>query len=283
MELRQLLCFVTVAEQQGFGRAAERLHIVQPAVSQQVRRLERELGVRLFERSTRHVRLTPAGERLLPEARAALAAADRVSRVAGGIAAGTDVTLRVGTSQGLGDRLNEVLEALRMPVRLHALSLADRLAAVRRGDLDAAFVRILKTAPELELIPVWSDPLVVVLPATHPLAAHPALSLDQLADLPVRLVPRKDNPPFHDLIARAAAGLTLSAPFTNLQDTLAEIGAGEPSWTVLYATAAEAVPVRRIALRPLTEPRAITSLAVPPGPPTASLRRLLDACAAVKP
>src|SRR4051794_772861 len=80
VELRQLRYFVTVAEEQGFGRAAERLHVVQPAVSQQIRRLERELGVALFERSTRHVRLSPAGERLLPEARTALAAADRVRR-----------------------------------------------------------------------------------------------------------------------------------------------------------------------------------------------------------
>ncbi|WP_426504466.1 LysR family transcriptional regulator [Dactylosporangium sp. McL0621] len=282
MELRQLRYFVTVAEEQGFGRAAERLHVVQPAVSQQVQRLERELGVRLFERSTRHVRLTPAGERLLPEARAALAAADRVGRVAGGIAAGADATLRIGTSQGLGDRLNQVLEALPIPVRLHALSLADRLAAIRRGDLDAAFVRILTAAPQLELIPVWTDPLMVALPAAHPLAAHPALSLQQLADLPLRLVPRQDNPPFHDLITQAGARLTLSVPFTNVQDTLAEIGTGEPTWTVLYAAAAETVPVRRVALRPLTAPRAITSLAVPPGPPTAPLRRLLDACAATE-
>jgi DNA-binding transcriptional LysR family regulator len=104
-----------------------------------------------------------------------------------------------------------------------------------------AFVRIL-TTPQLELILVWTDPLVVALPAAHPLAAHPVLSLEQLADLPARLVPRQDNPPFHDLIAQAADRLTLSAPFTNLQDTLA----------------------------------------VPPGPPTARLRRLLDACAATE-
>src|SRR5689334_6227400 len=82
MELRQLRYFVTVAEELHFGKAAERLGIVQPAVSQQVARLEREFGLLLLDRSSRHVRLTNDGERLLQEARAVLAAADRTAEVA---------------------------------------------------------------------------------------------------------------------------------------------------------------------------------------------------------
>lgn len=280
MELRQLRYFVTVAEELGFGRAAERLHIVQPAVSQQVRRLERELGVRLFDRSTRQVRLTAAGERLLPEALAALASAERLRTAAAEITAGTDGILRIGTSQGLGDRLDRVLEKLRLPVRLHALSLADRLAAVRSGELDAAFVRLLTATPGLEVIPVWSERLVAALPAAHPLAAYPALTVKQLAELPVRLAPREENPPFHDLISQAAGGqLRHAGAFTTLQDTLAQIGAGAPSWTVLYAAAADATVVRRVAFRPLSDLDAVTSLAIPTGPPTAQVRQLLDACA----
>ena len=100
MEIRQLAYFVTVADELSFGRAAERLHIVQPAVSQQIRRLERELGVPLFDRSSRHVRLTAAGERLLPEARAVLAAAGRVRQVAADAAAGADGILRVAPARG---------------------------------------------------------------------------------------------------------------------------------------------------------------------------------------
>src|SRR5437868_5418075 len=132
VEIRQLACFVTVAEELSFGRAAQQLHVVQPAVSQQVRRLERELGVQLFDRSSRHVRLTSAGERLLPEARAVLAAAGRTRQIAASIAAGTDGLLRVGTSQGLGERLEQVLEKLRtaapgLEVRLVSAAVAERL------------------------------------------------------------------------------------------------------------------------------------------------------------
>lgn len=279
MELRQLRYFVTVAEELSFGRAAERLHIVQPGVSQQVSRLERQLGVRLFHRTTRQVRLTAAGELLLPEARAALDAAERVRRLAGDLAAGTEPAgLRIGTSQGLGDRLDRVLEAVDPPVRLTARALPDRLAAVRSGELDAAFVRALTGTPGLDLLPLWTDPLVAALPAAHPLAALPELTPAHLADLPVRLAPPEHNRPLHDLLTAAGIGRLRAAPFTTVQDTLAEIGSGPPTWTVLYAAVADLTPVRRVAFRPLTAPAPTTSLAVRPGPLPPALRAFLTAC-----
>jgi DNA-binding transcriptional LysR family regulator len=292
VEIRQLTYFVTVAEELGFGRAAERLHIVQPAVSQQIRRLERELGVLLFDRSSRHVRLTAAGERLLPEARAVLAAAGRVRQVAADVAAGAGGILRVGTSQGLGERLDRTLEELRktapgLQVRLISAPAAERIAQVRAGELDAAFVRAVTAAPGIELLPTWQDPLTIALPATHPLAAQPAIQLAQLSAIPLRLAPRQHNPPFYDLILAACADAGFEPlpgpPFTTPQDTLAEIGAGPPTWTVLYTAAADLMPVRRVAFRPVAELTAQTCLAVPPGPPTPTLRRLLDACASLTP
>jgi DNA-binding transcriptional LysR family regulator len=289
MELRQLEYFVAVAEESGFARAAERLHVVQPAVSKQIARLERELRVVLFDRSTRHVRITAAGERLLPEARAVLDAAAKVGRIASDIASGAEGMLRLGTSQGLGERLDQVLDRLsttvpRLRVRLSSAPLAERLAAVRSGELDAAFVRILGDAPGLELLPVWSEPLVVVLPAAHPLAGQPTLTIDQVAALPVRLAGREVNPLFHDLITAAIAATGREAligpPFTNLQDTLAEIATGPASWTVLYEAATPQIPFGRVAYRRLLAPRPTTFLAVAPGPPSPAIRALLDACAA---
>ncbi|MFC5181567.1 LysR family transcriptional regulator [Actinomadura harenae] len=288
MELRQLEYFVAVAEELGFARAAERLHVVQPAVSKQIARLERELGVPLFDRSTRHVRITSAGERLLPEIRAVLAAAARVDRIAAGIASGADGVLRIGTSQGLGDRLDQVLDRLaaaapRLRVRLSGAPLAERLAAVRGGALDAAFVRVLGDAPGLELLPLWTEPLVVVLPAAHPLAGHATLTIDQVAGLPVRLSAREVNPVLHELVTAAIAATgrepRFGPPFTNLQDTLAELAAGPATWTVLYEAATPQVPVGRVAYRRLAGPEPMTYLAVPPGPPSPAVRLLLDACA----
>ncbi|MFE2728390.1 LysR family transcriptional regulator [Kitasatospora sp. NPDC059327] len=310
MELRQLAYVVAVAEEGGFGRAAERLGIVQSAVSQQVQRLERELGVLLFDRSTRRVRPTAAGERLLPEARAVLVAADRTRRVAAEIAAGADGTLRLGAVHGPGDRLYAVLAALadvapRLRVRLLRAAPAERLALVRSGELDAAFVRGPATEPGLDLLALWSDPLYAALPASHPLAdvapGDPAgaasdgqapdgpapLPLAHLRDLPLRLAPRAHNPPFHDLVTAAwhAVGGTAPVPgppFTTLRETLTEIAADAPSWTVFYRVS-ELPPVPRIAYRPLAGLAVTTSLAVRSGPPPPALRRLLQAIRAVTP
>ncbi|GAB3976651.1 hypothetical protein GCM10029978_064100 [Actinoallomurus acanthiterrae] len=226
--------------------------------------------------------MTGAAERLLPEARALLAKEHRIRQVADDIAAGTEGILRLGTSQGLGDRLEFILRDLapRLTVRLSAIPLAERLAALRSGRLDAAFVRALDSAPGLELLPVWNDPLVVALPAEHPLAAKPIIALEDLAEIPLRLAPRADNPPLHDLLMRACRDAGFEpmpgTPFTNLQDTMAEIGTGVASWTVLYRAAAHLVSYRRVAVRPLARPSVVTSLAVIPDPPGPALRLLLD-------
>ncbi|SNS26685.1 LysR family transcriptional regulator [Actinomadura mexicana] len=289
MELRQLEYFVAVAEEGGFGRAAERLSIVQSAVSQQVRRLERELGVPLFDRSTRRVRLSGAGERLLPEARAVLAAMRRTRDVAADVRAGRDGVLRLGTVHGPGDRMYRVLGELaaaapRLQVRPRRLPMPDRLSAVRSGELDAALIRALTGAPGLELLPVWTDPLYVALPAGHPLARRAELGLADLADLPLRLAPREGNPPFHDLIIDACRTAGTSPPsgppFTTFQETLADIGVGAASWTVFYEVAG--LPeMPSVAVRRLAGPAMTTSLAVAPGPPGPALRHLLQALARV--
>jgi len=135
MELRQLAAFVAVADELHFGRAAEHLGVVQPAVSQLVRRLERELGVVLFERSSHRVVLTGAGAELLPAARRALSARDELAAAAPALVGGRQGELRIGTSEGISAKLNMLLarfaverpnasirlEAMHTPAKLRAL------------------------------------------------------------------------------------------------------------------------------------------------------------------
>lgn len=286
MDVRQLEFFLAVAEELHFGRAADRLHVVQPSVSQQIQRLERGLGVRLFDRTSRQVRLTAAGARLVPEAREIMSAIERAAAV---VRDDGRRVLRLGTADVLGDRLDALLEtfARRMPdarVNLVHLTPRERLDRVRDGDLDAALIRSAAPSPGVRRRPLWEDGLVAVLPAGHPLAAEPRVPLRDLRNMPLRLVPRDANATFVDTVlasCRAAGFEPLPGrPFTTLQDTLVEIGFSADSWTVLHRTTAEIVPTRRVAVRPLDDPgpRIATSLvtAESPGP---AARVLLDSCA----
>ncbi|MCW7945664.1 hypothetical protein AAW14_27605 [Streptomyces hygroscopicus] len=272
MELRQLRCFVTVAEESSFRRASERLRIVQPTVTLQIQRLEREVGAALFDRTTRPVSLTGTGLRLLPEARALLAAADRALEIARNEGAGAGKLLRLGTADGLGTRLDSVLAHLAehwpdLRVELHEAPSWLRLQQVRDRTLDATFVRIYQEHRDLTLSTVWWERLVVVLPAGHAAASRPALRLGELKDLPLRLVSRADNPAFYDLILGfcQAAGFEplLGKPFTTVQNTLAEIGVGDPTWGIFYEGSVQANPSSLVTYLPAEPPlRARTSLAV---------------------
>ena len=291
MEIRQLQYFTAVAEELHFGRAAERLNIGQPAVSQLIRRLERELGVELFDRSPRHVRLTPAGSRLLPQARAVLAAVERARAVVAEELAVQRDSLRIGTSTGMGERLDDVLTAFaelapQAAADLRYVPTRDRLEQVAEGALDAAFVRGEQEEDErLRIVPVWQEPLVAVLPAAHPLAAHAELSLAELAALPLRLTPRRNNPPLVDLVLSACrdAGFepVPGPPSTALQDTLAAIGSGTPMWTVVYAAHAAQLRTSRVAFVPFGAPglTITTGLALHRTRPPRHARALLEACA----
>jgi DNA-binding transcriptional LysR family regulator len=288
VELRQLRYFVTVAEELHFGRAAGRLHIVQSAVSQQIRRLERELGAELFDRTPRTVRLTPAGRLLLPEAHAVLAAADRARAVLADAAGVNGATLRLGTSDGLGDHLDQVLSALaeyvpQLSVELMSAPTRARLDQVRAHELDATFVRGITESPGLRLIPLWLDQLTIALPIDHPLADAASVDLAELAGLPLRLAGHSRNAPLHDLVlsaCREAGFAPVFGPvFTTMQDTLAAVGSGSGSWTVAYESHARRLPSPRVAFRRTTRPiRMPTLLAVSAGSPPWCLDELLRAC-----
>ena len=244
MELRQLRYFVILAEELHFGRAAERLHIVQPAVSQQLRRLEAELGARLVDRSTRRVALTAAGQRFLPEARAVLAAAERARDAVAGTA-----TLRLGTSTGLGERLPALLAELarRAPgqtvelVRVPRRPGCARSPPARSTPRWSAARRPIRACGSSRSGPTRSPSRC---PAPTPPPPRAPSRCRALRDLPLRLPPRAANLPLYDLVTGAchAAGFQPQlAPALNDQDMLAAIAAGPPTWTVYYRAQAAAI------------------------------------------
>lgn len=287
MELRQLEFVVAVAEELNFGRAAERLHVGQPAVSQQIGRLERELRVKLFDRTSRSVQLTTPGRRFLVEARGVLAA---VGRARASVADDGARPLRLGTSSGLGAHLDRLLELLSDhdpggSVELTSAAMRDRTEQVRDGRLDGAFLRGEVRLDDLEVISVWDDELLVAVPVTHPVATGETVDLAQLRSVPLRLVSRSLNKPLVDLVTAAcvSAGFEpVRAPSSGrLEDTFATLSAGEPSWAVVYAAHAATLHSTRIAFRPVRGPGLWirTSLVVAPGTPSSRLAPLLAACA----
>lgn len=201
MELRHLRAFLAVAEELHFGKAARRLHIAQPAVSQLVRGLEAELGVVLFERTSRRVTLTSAGQVLLGEARDLLARHEQVGERMGRIRAGVAGEVGVGIVPALPpDLLPGLLTAWRrrLPdVLVVARSLPSGLtatAALDRSDVEIALVRVEVSEPGVSAIAVAREPLGVALAASDPLAARPRLTAADLDGRAIATFPRTADP-----------------------------------------------------------------------------------------
>ncbi|MFE2939988.1 LysR family transcriptional regulator [Streptomyces sp. NPDC059255] len=191
LHVRQLRYFVTVAEELHFGRAARRLDMAQPPLSRAIRELERQLGVPLLERTTRQVRLTPADEVLLRDARTvldAVAAAVRRTRHAGRPEPGLRLALKADYDGGLLPRILAAYrqEAAALPVELVLGGKNEQLPALRGGLADVALLPIPFDTRGLDVEPLLTEPRLVALAATDPLAARPGL---RLADLAGRTLP----------------------------------------------------------------------------------------------
>ncbi|MCA1702076.1 MAG: LysR family transcriptional regulator [Actinobacteria bacterium] len=209
MDVRHLVPFVAVAEELHFGRAAQRLHMTQPPLSRQIRRLEEDLGVQLFVRGRHGVHLTPAGRTFLEGARATLGQAETAARIARRVAEGQVGRLRVGhVDAASSELLPGVLRAFhkRAPdVRLIVEeNTSQALAqAVEVGELDVAFVRPPVAQAGLAREAVDDEELVAVLPESHLLAEGKTLELAALAEEPFILPPRHLNRVFHDRVMDA--------------------------------------------------------------------------------
>jgi DNA-binding transcriptional LysR family regulator len=206
MELRHLRAFVAVADELHFGRAAARLHMAQPPLSQLVRRLEAELGLALFHRNRRRVELSEAGADLLPSARAAIAAADGLAARAGDVADGRAGTLAIGfvgsaaagTLPGLVRRVRAEAPGLRLTLR--ELTSARQQAALGEGRIHAGLLRERPTAAGLASSVIEDEPLLAAMPAGHRLCARRQVSVADLAGEPWVLFPRDEGPAYFDRV-----------------------------------------------------------------------------------
>lgn len=215
-ELRQLRYFVAVAEELHFGRAAKRLGIAQPPLSQQIQRFERSISVQLFERTRRSVTLTPAGEALLPEAIDLLARADRALEIVQDIAFGRAGRLTIGFVGSASMLvLPELLKAFRgrypgVELELIELTTNDQYAALEEGRIQIGCVRTpLANAPFSSAL-ISRERLVLALPDNLFEEVPDPVPLEAMAEAPFIMPPRRLGHSFHD-IARAActrAGFT---------------------------------------------------------------------------
>jgi DNA-binding transcriptional LysR family regulator len=271
VELRRLRYFVAVAEELNFRRAAERLHLAQPALSQQIRKLELELGVQLLNRSRRNVALTAPGLVMLDEARRLLRDADSAARAALDAAAGTGGKLRVGQ---LADAVPAALPrafarfAARHPgveVRPEIVQARRGIEDVRSGRLDVAVVGLPAPTDGLRVDSLGFEGTVAAVAGRHPLSGRPSIPMAAFADTDLVVLPRATNPAFHDgvLAACREAGIApalveTSEPKVELALMLVASGAGI---ALMPTSSAEHYSIPGVFFRPVEPPAPTTELA----------------------
>lgn len=246
MEISWVEVFLAVAEELHFSRAAKRRHLSQPAVSKQIRQLEEHLGLTLFERTRRAVRLTPAGASLVPAARQSLDAVQRMQRLATDLRTGELGQLRVGfTPTAPSDLLPELVRRFRkrhpgVSVELVEMSSQDQRRALASGTLDVALVRNAATLStkdalpdderESTFVPLVTERLIVAVARDTRWAKLRSVSLLALRDEPWVLVRREASPSVYDAIVAAClgAGFSPSVVHTGLQlhSVLAMVASG---------------------------------------------------------
>lgn len=259
IELRLLRSFTAVAEELHVGRAAARLFISQPALSQQIRALEEQVGVPLFVRHARGVALTQAGETLLREAREVLARSDRLEVAVEDLRRGTAAALRVGVPPGLEPGLLPgLLARLRAQepdarVDVVAATTPEQLAALDAGTLDVGIVREPFDDDALSRRTLSAEPLGVSLPEHHPLAARESLTLRQIATEPFVCFPRAWAPALHDELAAELRARNLETRFQEAEHVSTTVGMVAAGNGITLSAEPWLAGIEGIVWRPLTD------------------------------
>ncbi|GLZ36534.1 LysR family transcriptional regulator [Actinokineospora sp. NBRC 105648] len=210
MEFRHLVSFLAIAEELHFGRAAAKVHLTQPSLSQQLQRLERNLGVVLVARSSHEVRLTPAGEVLRAHAGMIVRQLDRAAQAAREAADGRNGSVRVGYNFSTWQEIlpNALARMHRrhpdVVVELSELRSGPQLAAVSGGDLDVAFVHGPAATADLAHRVLMPVPIVALVGTAHPWAGRDRVRFAELAEQRCILFDREQSPAMYDAIRAAA-------------------------------------------------------------------------------
>jgi DNA-binding transcriptional LysR family regulator len=228
IETRQARYFVAVADELHFGRAAEVLQMSQPPLSQAIRALERQIGARLLDRTSRSVALTEAGHAFLRECRVLLANAERAERAAALAQTGVTGSLRLGAvTSAFADPLPAILGTFRrrrpgVTLRVTEIDTHDGRDAVLSGELDVALVRQVPSDRRLESHPLRRDHLVVALPTDHAASADPQRRIDlaNLADEDWVWLPRRVSPDYHDELVAACRQYGFSPRATHVAGSI---------------------------------------------------------------
>jgi DNA-binding transcriptional LysR family regulator len=236
MEIRQIRYALAVAAELHFGAAANRLGVSQPAVSEQIRLLEADLGVQLFDRTSRSVQITPVGAVFLEDARRMLADIDRTRLRVAEHGRGERGRLRIGA---VGPALTwtvpmvvkEVVRlAPQLDISLTAMSTESQIRAILDGDLDVGFIRVISRRKGLRVEHLLDEPLTAALPTEHRLATAASIKLSELNGEPFVVWPRTFNPSFFDeVIATCHRHGCLPSKLiegSDMQTQLASISAG---------------------------------------------------------
>ena len=205
--IRQLWMFLAVAEEQNFGRAAARLAMSQPPLTEQIKVLEHSLKLQLFERSRRGTRLSPAGAAILPAVRQFALQVEQLERVVREVAAGQSGVLHVGAiTSAMLDTVPPLLTHLRqvhprLTVFVREIDSVDAIAGLEAGELDLAFARLDgEVGSGIATLPLTEDRLAVALPAGHPLATQSRIRLKSLAAEQLVMSSRQVSPVYFDLL-----------------------------------------------------------------------------------
>lgn len=207
LDFNQLRCFVAVAEELHFGRAAARLFMTQPPLSRQIHLLEHALGVTLFERTSRSVRLTTAGHVFLTDAMRLLSLAEQAATSARRASKGETGRVTIGFVPGAGvDLVPKLVAAAQQALPSIDVVLKEMVSvaqheALAANTIDLGFVRPLAARNTLESQTVWREPLLVALPADHPLAAHNHIKLDDMHGAPFVMWTPTGGKYFHGLVS----------------------------------------------------------------------------------